>query len=289
MSETQDISKLRRRRGVAKASITRIENRDFARQMLAKLKEHDADFKRIPRTIIDLLDDNETLATEQALLDEHDDIVASLTVRIMALADSTNTTSTTKVSESELLSRRCDCLETRLTGTETALTSLTHEDVCRLEHREELLDFKKELSGINDRLLSLELNESSSLPTMVANLEKKFFDCSLHHKELSRVSATPTSTTHSEPKGVKLPKLDVPVFSGNILYWTSFWEQFCISVHDRSSLSDAEKFVYLQQALKGETASWVWCTEELSIIATDMGLLPSNGFISGIRLPLTKS
>ena len=104
----------------------------------------------------------------------------------MALADSTNTTSMTKVSESELLSRRCDRLETRLSGTETALTSLTHEDVCRLEqHREELLDFKKELSGINDRLLSLELDESSLLPTMVTNLEKKFFDCSLRHKVIA--------------------------------------------------------------------------------------------------------
>ena len=53
---------------------------------------------------------------------------------------------------------------------------------------------------------------------------------------------------------MKLPKLDIPVFNGNIIHWTRFWEQFCISVHDRSSLSNAEKFVYLQQALKGGIA-----------------------------------
>ena len=60
--------------------------------------------------------------------------------------------------------------------------------------------------------------------------------------------------THSDSKGVKLPKFAVPVFNGNIFNLTSFWEQFCISVHDRSSLYDAEKFIFLQQALTGGTA-----------------------------------
>ena len=33
--------------------------------------------------------------------------------------------------------------------------------------------------------------------------------------------------------------------------WRSFWEQFCISVHERPNLSDSEKLVYLQQSIKG--------------------------------------
>ena len=53
---------------------------------------------------------------------------------------------------------------------------------------------------------------------------------------------------------MKLPKLDVPTFDGNILHWRSFWEQFCISVHDRPNLSDPEKLVYLQQSLKNGSA-----------------------------------
>jgi hypothetical protein len=48
--------------------------------------------------------------------------------------------------------------------------------------------------------------------------------------------------------------LDVPTFNGDIIGWKTFWEQFCISVHDRSSLSDSEKLVYLQHALKDGTA-----------------------------------
>ena len=109
-----ELAKLRRRRGVPKGSITLIETRldalegehdhpnvrDSARQMLAKLKEHDAEFRRIHVTVIDLIDDDDTLITEQALLDEHDDLVASLTVCIMTLADSANPSSTKTISES---------------------------------------------------------------------------------------------------------------------------------------------------------------------------------------------
>ena len=53
-----------------------------------------------------------------------------------------------------------------------------------------------------------------------------------------------------EGKGVKLPKLHVPTFDGDILNWRQFWEQFSVSIHDRRSLSEAEKLVYLQQAIK---------------------------------------
>ena len=269
MADPSELSKLRRRRGVAKASITRIESRltdlegdpdrpnvrDSARQMLAKLKEHDADFKTIHLTLIDLTDDDEILITEQSTLDEHDDLVAALTVRIMALADST-TTSTREVSAREFLVRRCDRLESRLTETVTALTSLTHEDVCKLQqYQEQALDFKREIAEMSNSLLSLTLEESDTLPPKITSLEKKLFDCSLSLKELSRSGTSPSSSlSHPDPKGVKLPKLDVPQFSGNILHWTRFWEQFCISVHEPPSLSNTEKFVYLQQPLKGGSA-----------------------------------
>ena len=56
---------------------------------------------------------------------------------------------------------------------------------------------------------------------------------------------------------MKLLKLDVPTFDGNILNWKCFWEQFCISVHDCSSLSDSEKLVHLQHVLKDGSARHV--------------------------------
>lgn len=73
-------------------------------------------------------------------------------------------------------------------------------------------------------------------------------------KKLVNASHTDTITSVADGKGVKLPKLDVPTFDGDILHWKQFREQFCVSVHDRSSLTNAEKLAYLQQALKNGSA-----------------------------------
>ena len=54
--------------------------------------------------------------------------------------------------------------------------------------------------------------------------------------------------------GVKLPKLDIPTFDGNILNWRSFWERFRVSMNDRTTLTNSEKLVYLQQSLKDGSA-----------------------------------
>lgn len=69
------------------------------------------------------------------------------------------------------------------------------------------------------------------------------------------LSSTPSSTPDSS--GIKLPKLDVPTFDGNLLSWKTFWEQFTVSVHIRSKLTDAEKLAYLRHAHKDGSAKSV--------------------------------
>ena len=86
-------------------------------------------------------------------------------------------------------------------------------------------------------------------------MDKALFDCSLSIKKALKPLDHDSSPTDSN--GIKLPKLDVPTFDGNILNWKSFWEQFCVSVYSRTSLSDSEKLVYLQNALKGGSAKQV--------------------------------
>ena len=49
----------------------------------------------------------------------------------------------------------------------------------------------------------------------------------------------------------KLPKLELPTFSGDVTEWTSFWDQFQAVVH-ASELPDITKFSYLRSLLKGE-------------------------------------
>ena len=112
-------------------------------------------------------------------------------------------------------------------------------DFCLIhQFEEQVSDLKKELSSADDSLLPLDLDDSDELSLSLATLEKMLFDCSLDLKRLLKSRVSESSACDS--KGVKLPKLDVPTFNGKILNWKSFWDQFCVSVHDLTNLSTSE-------------------------------------------------
>ena len=126
---------------------------------------------------------------------------------------------------------------------------------------EQLADHKRELSTIHEDLISLDLENDHELVTQHVALERLQFECS--HKIRKLMSTiSKTNAPVADGKGVRLPRLDVPTFGGDVLHWSQFWEQFKISVHDRPHLSDSEKLVYLQQAVKNGSAKPV--IEELS-------------------------
>ncbi|MEL7309018.1 MAG: DUF1759 domain-containing protein, partial [Pseudomonadota bacterium] len=71
-------------------------------------------------------------------------------------------------------------------------------------------------------------------------------------KEAENVSA-PSFTSQREPQ-VKLEKLSLPCFEGDILSFQSFWETFDSRVHSNSSLNDIDKFDYLLSRCRGRAA-----------------------------------
>jgi transposase InsO family protein len=56
--------------------------------------------------------------------------------------------------------------------------------------------------------------------------------------------------------GLKLPKLTLPTFDGNVLNWHEFFESFNGAVHCKS-ISDVEKFSYLRQHLRDEALNTI--------------------------------
>ena len=100
-----------------------------------------------------------------------------------------------------------------------------------------------------ETLVTLDLEEEDDLFVQHAKLEKLHFSCSHKVRKLLNSHAPSSmSAPAADGKGFKLPKLEVPTFDGDVLHWRQFWEQFSISVHDRSHLTDVEKLVYLRQA-----------------------------------------
>ena len=66
---------------------------------------------------------------------------------------------------------------------------------------------------------------------------------------LSAPSTGLSSSSHGGSR-VKLPKLTIQPFGGDLTMWTPFWESYLAAIHDNPSLTDTEKFNYLRSLLK---------------------------------------
>ena len=83
------------------------------------------------------------------------------------------------------------------------------------------------------------------------------------------VSSTSDSTLHAtghtspmsvatvsiaSPSTSRLPKLSIPIFSGNLLTWQSFWDCFDSAVNSNTTLSVFQKLSYLYAQLQGDAS-----------------------------------
>ena len=89
----------------------------------------------------------------------------------------------------------------------------------------------------------------------------------LHSPELASVTSNQSShhesaggsgqfASQSSSYGVRLPKLTLPKFKGDISTWQNFYNLFSVSIHE-STLKDVEKFQYLLSVLEGEAKDLV--------------------------------
>lgn len=66
------------------------------------------------------------------------------------------------------------------------------------------------------------------------------------------VPATPSAGPPSHK--VRLPKLTIKPFNGNVTAWTTFWDSYKSTIHENRDLSDIEKFTYLRSLLSHAAA-----------------------------------
>ena len=80
-------------------------------------------------------------------------------------------------------------------------------------------------------------------------------------KIVAAASSSPVKTNQSEGNSqasveAKLPKLELPTFSGDATQWEGFWDLF-VAVVDNSGLPEVTKFSYLLTLLKGDAKASV--------------------------------
>lgn len=137
-------------------------------------------------------------------------------------------------------------------------------DLIELEENLELIKQKEiELKNLDDKIESL-IQDASELETEIESIceyqekiclwkvraEKKINKTKTNVPKLVKESSS--SDNYSILENIKLPKLSLPIFSGNIIDWITFKDLFNASVNNNPSLSNAQKLQYLKSSLKGD-------------------------------------
>ena len=147
-----------------------------------------------------------------------------------------------------------------------ALTSLLgNPEVSKLELEDAVEDFDRRLQALDDAQAAVESGICDA-DQMEADIEaadqfrRQVRRCRLQAVQaLDKMARTDTGEgNHSEfgssdsvLGNVKLPRIELPKFSGDVLEWQSYWEQFEALVGE-ATIPDISKFGYLQSSLDGE-------------------------------------
>ena len=239
-----------------------------AQQYLKRLETLDANFKTHHLAIMDKVDDEEQLGVEQEALDQHDDDVMHLSIRLQTLlrpaATSLDTHTHSLLPDRTIIERHLAQLQARILAVDEEISHLSGDpnDVHLVHlYQEQLTDLKRELSDLRKEVLVITADASDSLSTAIKDQDKAIFQMSIKVKKLlyspDSLTPDPARSLVPESRGVKLPKIDVPTFSGDLLHWQTFWEQFKIAINDRKDISTTEKLVYLRHSLKDGSARTV--------------------------------
>lgn len=76
----------------------------------------------------------------------------------------------------------------------------------------------------------------------------------LHSSMPSMPTRVPHPSVHAVVPQVKLPKLSIKRFGGDLTKWATFWDSFNSAIHSNPSLSSIDKFNYLRSLVDSSAA-----------------------------------
>ncbi|XP_046395239.1 uncharacterized protein LOC124162657 [Ischnura elegans] len=171
----------------------------------------------------------------------------------------------TFVRKANLLKRRCEKCHDAVRQIEITVnqSSLTDILIRRLTgYHEEIVEKKRDFEHILNLCLSEDPSDYDE--DTVLKLQDEISDLVCESRAiisslipmLNGNPQTPTVDNENDAAqsatAVRLPKLELPRFSGDSVKWMSFYNTFDTTIHQSLSLSRIEKFQYLNSCLQGE-------------------------------------
>ena len=158
------------------------------------------------------------------------------------------------------LAAKLESIESSLIAKKKLLEKLDEEilERCKDEEIENEIESTSEVESLINRALSkIKACKSGKYgvpDTMsIAHEERRDLPTTPTRNNLPEASASPSVTNRSGMQfGIKLPKIALPKYNGNITKFHSFWQSFRCSVDENEGLSAVHKFNYLMSSLEGE-------------------------------------
>ena len=116
------------------------------------------------------------------------------------------------------------------------------------EHEQKILEVELEAKR---KMAQTEKEMELKRTTIDTELKMKA-EMELKRLELEKQFGVPI-TRHTPT--IKLPKLELQQFDGNILKWQEFWDSFEASIHRNPNLQPVDKFNYLRAELEGDASA----------------------------------
>ncbi|KAM7282439.1 uncharacterized protein ISCGN_002589 [Ixodes scapularis] len=153
-----------------------------------------------------------------------------------------------------------------ITDITTALHSTTLDINSLKNLRDRLIASNEELRKVNEEIepLITDADLEADYVAVVADYEDQVARAlSEVRNKIERQPAAPAiyqvgddgDRVIPQATGVKLPKLQLLQYQGELTLWQPFWEQFQTAVHRNTRLTEGDKFQYLRSLLSGPAAS----------------------------------
>ncbi|XP_065911194.1 uncharacterized protein [Dysidea avara] len=164
-----------------------------------------------------------------------------------------------------------ECLSTTttspLTTDQIATLRDLHEQLTRKDSLIAALDTKILEALENDEEIEAEIVQTEEITSLISTAKAKITHrltptsaeaAAARHEETLPATHSPPAPPECpirEPVSLtRLPKLDLPHFSGNPLFWQAFWDSFEAAVHSNTALTGVQKLSYLRAQLKGDAS-----------------------------------